>query len=296
MSMNRREFLGSAAVAGAGLMVHPGTRHAMPAALGNIGVQLYTVRTEMEKNVEATLARIAAIGFKEVEFAGYFERTPAAIRDLLKANGLTAPAAHIDYNSLSEANLPKAIDAAATIGHTFLVNPWIDETMRKQPDIWPRVAATFNRAGEQCRKAGIQFAYHNHNFEFSSTAGPLPFDVLLQRCDASLVKMELDLCWVEGSGLDPVTYFKKYPGRFPMVHVKDLTRVPTRAAAEKTALSLDDLKKDMTDVGKGVIDWKRILASAGPAGVKHYFVEHDAPAAPFDSITTSYGYLRKLTF
>ncbi len=290
MAMNRREFMGTAAAVGAGCLVHSSGVGAEAAALGNIGVQLYTVRTEMEKSVEATLARVAAIGYKEVEFAGYFNRSPAALRDALKQNGLTAPAAHIDYNSLSDANLPKAIEAAVTMGHTFLVNPWIDETMRKEPDIWARVAQTFNRAGEQCRKAGIQFAYHNHNFEFAAVSGRMPFDILLEQCDAALVKMELDLFWVQGSGLDPVDYFKKYPGRFPLVHVKDLTKVPARASAAKVALPIDDLKRDMTEVGKGAIDWKRLLAAAGPAGVRHYFVEHDAPAAPFDSISESYRY------
>ena len=132
-----------------------------------LGMQLYTVRTEMEKDVDATLAKVAALGYKEVEFAGYFKRTPAQIRDSLKKAGLTAPAAHIDYPSLAADKLPAAIEAAQTIGHRYLVNPWLDESLRKEPDIWKRVADTFNRAGAATQKAGIQFAYHNHHFEFA---------------------------------------------------------------------------------------------------------------------------------
>src|SRR5829696_3369757 len=112
-----------------------------------LGVQLYTVRTEMEKDVDATLAKVAATGYHEVEFAGYFKRTPQQIRDALKTSGLIAPAAHVDYPSLAEDKLPAVLEAAHTIGHRYLVNPWIDESLRKEPDIWKRVAATFNRVG-----------------------------------------------------------------------------------------------------------------------------------------------------
>ena len=242
-----------------------------------LGMQLYTVRTEMEKDVDATLARVAALGYKEVEFAGYFKRTPAQIRDGLKKAGLTAPAAHVDYPSLTQEKLPAVIEAARVIGHRYLVNPWIDETVRKEPDIWKRVADTFNRAGAATQKAGIQFAYHNHHFEFAPSDGKLPYELLLEQCDPKLVKMELDLCWITAAGKDPLDYFNKYPGRFPLVHVKDMT-----------------LDGKMVDVGAGIIDWKAIYAARKEAGIKYWFVEHDQPEDPMQSLAASYRYMSAL--
>jgi len=263
------------------------------ASIPKIGVQLYTVRTELEKDFEGTLARIAQIGYKEVEFAGYFNHTPAQVRAVLAKNGLTSPSAHIDYASLAPDKLPAAIDAARTIGHKFLVNPWLDETMRKQPNVWKTVAETYNRAGALCRKAGIQFAYHNHNFEFVAVDGRLPYDLLLESCDPRLVQMEMDLCWITAAGRDPLEYFRKYPGRFSMVHVKGLAKVPATGAATP----IDKVLPDVVDVGHGdVIDWKKIFAQAKQAGIKHYFVEHDVPKAPFDSLKNSYDYLKALQF
>ena len=165
--------------------------------------------------------------------------------------------------------------------------------MRSQPGSWQRIAETYNRAGEACAKAGIQFAYHNHNFEFAPVDGKLPYDVLLESCDAALVKMELDLCWISAAGKDPVDYFKRYPGRFPLVHVKGLSKVTPGGAA----MPIDQLLPAIADVGTGdVIDWKRIFANASEAGIKHYFVEHDVSKAPYQTLAASYAYLQKLQF
>jgi sugar phosphate isomerase/epimerase len=286
LDMNRRTFLG--AMAAAALT----GRGASAASIQQIGMQLYTVRTELEKDFAGTLARVAAIGYKEVEFAGYFDHSPQQVSEILKTSGLISPSAHVDYGSLND-KWPGVLDAAHTIGHTFLVNPWIDESIRSQPGAWKRIAETFNRAGEASSKAGIQFAYHNHNFEFAPVNGKMPYDVLLEECDPALVKMELDLCWISAAGKDPVEYFKRYPGRFPMVHVKGLSKVPPGGAA----MPIDQLLPLITDVGRNdVIDWKRIFSHASEAGIKHYFVEHDVSKAPFESLATSYKYLSELRF
>jgi sugar phosphate isomerase/epimerase len=174
------------------------------------------------------------------------------------------------------------------------VNAWIDESIRKQPGSWKRIAETFNRVGELSRKAGIQFAYHNHHFEFSPVDGKLPFDVILESCDAALVKIELDLCWIAVAGRDPLDYFKRYPGRFPLVHVKGLGR---KLPVSDSPLPIDKVLPEITDVGAGdIIDWKRIFARSKEAGIKHYFVEHDVPKSPFDSLKASYDYLKRLQF
>jgi len=285
--IDRRAFLGTlgaACVAGVGLEGK---------SVDRLGMQLYTVRSEMEKDVDATLAKVAAIGYKEVEFAGYFKRTPGQIRDALKQNGLTAPAAHVDYPSLAEDKFPAVLEAAKTIGHGYLVNPWIDESLRKEPDIWKRVAETFNRVGAATKKAGIQFAYHNHHFEFAPVDGKLPYELLLEQCDPDLVKMELDLCWISAAGKDPLDYFRRYPGRFPLVHVKGLSKRPAAGAAAP----IQSVMPSLTDVGRqDVIDWKGIFAKSEQAGIKHYFVEHDIPKDPYESLKASYSYLTGLNF
>jgi sugar phosphate isomerase/epimerase len=290
IAVNRRLFLGTM---GSALLA---ARYAAAASIERIGVQLYTVRTDLEKDFEGTIAKVAATGYKEVEFAGYFGHTPQQVRDIVRARGLTAPSAHVDYPSLAPDKLPAVLEAAHTIGHEYLVNPWIDETVRKQPDIWKRAADVYNKAGEASRKAGIQFAYHNHNFEFSPVDGELPFDTLLQRCDPSLVKMELDLCWIAAAGKDPLDYFHRYPGRFPLVHVKGLSKIPA-AIASGGPVPIPEVLPSVTDVGHNdVIDWTRIFARSKEAGITHYFVEHDLPKDPFESLKTSYAYLKALKF
>lgn len=273
-------------------------RSAFAASIKTVGVQLYTVRTDLEKDFDGTLAKVAAIGYKEVEFAGYFGHTPRQVRDALERYGLASPSAHLDYATVSTPDKwSKALDDAATIGQTFLVNPWVDEPIRNQPGAWNRVADVYNRAGAAAKAHGIQFCYHNHNFEFYSRddlGGKLPFDVLIDSCDPKLVKMELDLCWISAAGKDPLEYFRRYPGRFPLVHVKGLRKVP---APQATPVPIDKVLPDLTAVGQGdVIDWKRIFAKSKEAGIEHYFVEHDNPNDPFASLKASYEYLSHLKF
>jgi sugar phosphate isomerase/epimerase len=289
--MDRRTFLGT--MTAATLVSRRLGWAADEHKIEKVGVQLYTVRDNMKKDFEGTIARVAAVGYKEVEFAGYFDHSPKDIRAILDRNGLTAPSMHIDYASLGE-KWPAVIEAATMVGHQYIVNPWIEEEMRKQPDIWQRAAETFNRAGEISKKSGIQFAYHNHWFEFIPVNGKMPYDMLLEECDPNLVKMQLDLCWITVGGQDPLKYFDRYPGRFPLVHVKDIKKIPqvSTAGAQDFGSSLEG----MTEVGSGVIDWKRIFAQSDKAGIKHYFVEHDHPQDGFASIKTSYEYLKKLRF
>lgn len=291
MTITRRTFLGhlGAQAAAVGILKDM----AFAKSIERLGVQLYTVRDLMAKDFEGTLAKVAAAGYKEVEFAGYFDRKPQEVKAILDRNGLTAPSAHVDYPSLGDDKLAKVIEDSRTIGHQFLVNPWIDEQMRKEPDIWTRVAATFNRAGELTRKSGIQFAYHNHHFEFVPQNGTRPIETILTECDPKLVRIELDLCWTTVAGADPLTYFKRYPGRFPLVHVKGLKRVPDG----DPPVPFDKAIPQITDVGNNdIIDWKRIFKASGQAGIQHYFVEHDAPTSPIESIQKSAAYLKTLQF
>jgi sugar phosphate isomerase/epimerase len=289
--MNRRTFLEILTAAA----VLP--RHLSWAAaehrIEKIGLQLYTVRDQMKADFDGTVAKVASIGYKEVEFAGYFGRTPEQVRAVIDRHGLTSPSCHVEYAVLSD-QWPSVIESSKTIGQSYIVCPWIPEEIRKQPDAWKRAIDTFNHAGEISKKSGIQFAYHNHWFEFLPVNGKLPYDMLLEQCDPDLVKMELDLCWITVAGADPLTYFNRYPGRFPLVHVKDMKKLPKVSASG--GQDFGDSLKDMTAVGSGIIDWKRIFAQSEKAGIKHYIVEHDKPEAPFESIKISYDYLSKLRF
>jgi sugar phosphate isomerase/epimerase len=304
--MNRRAFLGTSAAAflAQGLQAQtakPGFASmlnlALPAGhkIRAIGLQLYTVRDAMKSDFEGTIAKVAQIGYKEVEFAGYFEHSPKDISAVLKNNGVTAPSCHAPYETV-EHKWEQQIEAAHTIGHKFIVCPWIDPKQRLEPGGMKRAADLFQKAGEASLKAGIQFAYHNHTFEFQPSealGGKLPYDVLLAT-DPKYVEMELDLCWISVAGKDPVEYFNKYPGRFPLVHVKDMKTLPK--GADAASADPEKVMSDMTDVGSGVIDWKRIFPHSEQAGIRHYFVEQDSPADAFASITKSYQYLSNLTF
>jgi sugar phosphate isomerase/epimerase len=246
--------------------------------LDRIGVQLYTLRHEMERDVPGTLARVARIGYKEVEFAGYFGREPTTLRLLLDTNGLSAPSAHVPYATMGD-GWDAALDAAKVIGHEYLVIPWLDEKDRRSVDDYRRVAERLNRAGAESRRAGVRLAYHNHDFEFTPIGGVLPYDVLLEATDPALVAMEMDLYWITKSGYDPLAYFAKYPGRFELVHVKDSAGPPEHR---------------MVEVGRGKIDWPQILGHHAQAGIRHYIVEHDNPADAYASIEVSYRYLSRI--
>lgn len=285
MTIDRRTFvktLGAAAGAIAG-GVSPTRLYAGEAAarLERIGVQLYTLRGDMEKNFEGTLKTVADIGYKQVEFAGYFGRSPADVRALLKRLGLDAPAAHIGTPASLTKDWQKTIDAAKVMGHKYLIVAYIEEKDRTL-DNYKKFADLFNSAGETARKSGVRLAYHNHDFEFKPIAGTVPYDLLLDRTDPKLVAMELDLFWVTKGGRTPTEYFNRYPGRFEAVHVKDMDGSP---------------EQRMVDVGQGKIDFARIFAQRKKAGIKYYFVEHDDPKpSAVASIRTSYNYLKQLKF
>ena len=277
MTTDRRTFLETMSSVALAACI-PGAGHAS-ARLDKIGLQLYTVRKAMQTDVEGTLARVAATGYKEVEFAGYFGKSPADIRAMLDRHGLSAPAVHV--GAIAPDQWRASLDAAATIGHRYVVVPWIPAEERATLDGWKRVAENYNRLGAEARAAGLQFAYHNHDFEFVPVEGRIPFDVLLESTDPQLVQLEIDLYWITKGGQDPLRYFQRWPGRIPLVHVKDSAGPPDHK---------------MVDVGAGKIDFKKIFARREQAGIRHFFVEHDEPSDLFGSIRASYEYLKRLEF
>lgn len=281
--MNRRTLLKNLAygLGGAVLANKLNNRAVAANKLSKIGLQLYTVRRDLEKNFEGTLRAAAALGIAEVEFAGYFGQKPERIKTLLKELKLAAPSAHIDTATL-RAGLAQAIEDARTIGHRYLVLGWLPPDERKSLDDYKRLVELLDKAGEECRQAGLQLAYHNHDFEFKTLENRIPYDLILSETDARNVKLEMDLYWISKAGSDPLPYFEKYPKRFPLVHVKDMDATP---------------KKYFTEVGRGVVDFKKYFAKSGLAGIKHYFIEQDeTPAEPVKSIEISLKYLKELRF
>jgi sugar phosphate isomerase/epimerase len=249
-----------------------------PEKLSRIGVQLYTVRREMQASVEGTLERVARIGYREVEFAGFFGKTAREIRALLDANGLTAPSSHsADLNSI-RTRLPQLIEDAVTVGHRYVICASLPRDAQTA-DGFRRVAAEFNKAGEQAARSGVTFGYHNHDFEFRPLDGTVGYDILLAECDAKLVTMQMDLFWTRKGGRDPLDYFAKHPGRFTSVHVKDM-----------------DAAGAMVDVGAGTMPFGQYFARSGQAGIRHYFVEHDNPGDAMTSIENSFRHLANLEF
>lgn len=282
---DRRKFLttlGGAALVLAGSKRLPALVGGESRKLKRVGLQLYTVRDAMQKDVPGTLARVAQIGYKEVEFAGYFGHSPTEIRELVKKNGLTAPSSHVAYPESDDA-WKKTVDDAKTAGHQYVTIAWTPEDKRTGPDAWKRIADTYNKAGRIAKSAGLHFAYHNHDYELAKSGSVVPLDVLFQNTDPSLVTFEMDLYWMVHGGADPLAYMKKYPGRVGMVHVKD-----AKADAEKS----------MTEVGNGTIPFAKIFAwdAAHGAHIKHYFVEQDTSADPLASIAISYKNLANLNY
>jgi sugar phosphate isomerase/epimerase len=255
-------------------------RAAAPARLDAVGIQLYTLRSEMTKDVEATLARVAAIGYRQVEFAGYFKREPAALRATLDSLKLTAPAAHVGLEAL-ESDWDSAAAAAKTIGHRWLIVPSLGRAQLASVDAIKATAARLNALGRKAKDAGLRVGFHNHNAEFRVTDGVVPLDLLGAELDPALVDLEMDLYWTINAGADPLAYFKKFAGRIRLVHVKDSGGAP---------------QHEMREVGAGVIDWKSLFAQRKLAGIEHFIVEHDQPKDAFASAAASYDYLSKLNF
>jgi sugar phosphate isomerase/epimerase len=281
---NRRTFLATMGAAALGIASRNAwateTLLAQHRKLKKIGIQLYSVRDMMKADLPGTLRKVAAVGYKEVEFAGYFGRTPAQIKELLKKNGLTSPSTHIPIETLEKDSVRAFADAKA-IGHQWVTVPWIPEERRKTADSWKQITTLLNQLGPQAKAAGLRLAYHNHDFEFKTVDGIKPYDMMLSQTDPSLVDFEMDLYWVTFAGNDPLDYFNRFPKRFALVHVKDSAGPPDNK---------------MVDVGKGKIDFRAIFAQSDKAGIKHYFVEHDQPTDPMATLRNSYKYLHALRF
>jgi sugar phosphate isomerase/epimerase len=290
--LSRRSFLSHVSLAAAGTALQQmGWAHTLPLKK-NIGVQLYTVRDAMAKDPTTALERISRMGYTEVEHFGYngsfFGMKPDAFKSILAKLSLDAPSGHYLYGNFGNRKnkgtilygWEQAIEDAHAIGQKYMALAYLMPEERTALDDYKKIAADLNKAGEACKKAGIQLCYHNHDFELLPLEGVVPMQVLTRETEKDLVKLELDLYWAVKAGVDPVAFFNAHPGRVVLWHVKDMDKTPS---------------KNFTEVGNGIIDFNKIFKAAKKSGMKHFFVEQDScPGSPFDSINTSIQYLKTI--
>jgi len=249
--------------------------------LKNVGIQLYSVRKEMLADAVGTLKQLAKIGYKELESArsekgNYYGLAPKEIKKIASDLGMTLRSGHVHVDK----DWQRSIDLAAEAGQNYLVCSSLPSE-GQTVDNYKKVAEIFSKAGEDCKKAKLIFGYHNHEYEFEKENGEVLYDVLLSNTDPNLVTWELDLGWVVASGNDPLAYFNKYPGRFPLWHLKDM----------------DVSKQKSTEFGKGQIKVLEILKNAKKSGVKYIFVEQEEYASTaLESMKYDFDYLQKLDF
>lgn len=274
--MDRRQFFLAAAAFAAGCSRSQDPAEAAVTETAPLGLQLYTVRELMAEDVVATLALVAETGYREVEFAGYYDVPPEKMRHYLLDAGLDAPSTHIAYGDFA-ANAAGVIEHALAVGHRFVVVPAVPDGERSTLDDYRRHAENFDRWAEGCGNAGLRFGYHNHSFEFDEIDGELPYDLLLAATDPERVQMELDLAWARGGDADPLAYFEAWPGRFPLIHIKDLDSAGNEA-----------------DIGTGDVGFARVFAHAKQAGLEHGFVERDHPADARKSIRQNHAAIQSL--
>jgi sugar phosphate isomerase/epimerase len=282
MPYTKREFLKTLAGGAASLVGAPITALGGPTdkRLKRIGLIANTIRVELAKEVRQTLARVAALGYRELEFEGTYGHSPAEFRRLLDEVGLRAIAGGGVLGQLT-GRFPQMAETAQVLGKKYLVCYWgfPDDGKNKTLDDYRRLADQLNQLGEKCQKNRLRLAYHNHDLEFRPTEGQVPYDVLLAHTDPQRVAMQLDVYWAAKAGADPVALLQKHARRVALLHLKDLDRTPERG---------------MACVGQGQLDFRAILAEA--KHTEHFVVEHDRPANPLECAAQGFAHLSKLRF
>lgn len=289
---NRRNFLKTTSAGAAGmLLVNPMdvfSRTFTDRKSFGVGLQLYTIRDAMAEDVPGSLKKVSELGYKYVEPAGYsdgkfYGYAPSEFRKLVEDLGMKVNSSHsqVEAEGITLDNAKKMADDHAELGVEYCIQPWVEEKDRNI-ETFKKMVGDWNEVGRIMKNVGIQFGYHNHNFEFAEMDGIVPYyDIYMPEMDPDLITMELDLFWASKAGQDPVKMFKKYPGRFQLFHMKDMSH--------KEKPFYDVIKDDICAVGEGVIDFKRILKARDVAGMKYMFVEDDnqGNGKPFEELETS---------
>lgn len=317
--MNRRDFLQSAALLStAGLL---GTQRSFAEAniLKKIGIQLFSLPKLLEKDFRAAIQMLSQMGYREIEMygpfpfsaneakeswnavtpslgfsgSGYFGLKAAEVNKIFKENKITTPSVHTDLVTLQK-NMNGLGEAGHILGFEYVGLPAIPPDKRKTLDDYKKIADEFNRIGEQAKNAGLKFSYHNHGYGLKEMEGKIPLNVILENTDPKLVFLEMDLYWTVAGGADPVSYLKNYPGRYHLMHVKDMKEKKQFSGDGGDSGQWIELFPYMTTAGDGVIDLKMIIAQAQKSGVKHFFVEQDMVNEPEVALKRSIDYLKML--
>lgn len=276
---NRRAFISKSGTLALGTMLMPSFTLSPFKIERNLGVQLYTFRKEMEADAVGTLEIIASIGIKKIETARsakghYYGLKPKEMQSICSDLGMKLVSGHVHLDK----DWQQTMEEAKESGQEYVICSSMP-TEGQSVDNYKRVAEQFNKAGEDCSKLGLKFGYHNHEYEFESRDGQVLYDVLLQNTQSDLVHMELDLGWVVVAGKDPLDYFNRFKGRFPLWHLKDM----------------DMVKKESTEFGKGGLDIAKILEYQGASGLKHIFIEQEEyESSPLESMVHNLKYLKSI--
>jgi sugar phosphate isomerase/epimerase len=278
---NRRGFLQVSFAAAGGLA----TARLLASERRSLGAQLYTVRQDAARDLPAVLEAVRKIGYTEVETYWDIYGHPASeLRRMINDHGLAAPSGHFDYGGLES-----KIDYAKALGVEYVICPILPESMWFTLDSYKRAADQFNIWGEKIHQAGMQFGFHNHNYEFRRFGDTTGFETMMNRCDPKLVCIEMDCYWITQAGGDPLQMFQQYGNRIKLIHLKD------RKPGFPTSQVKDAAAEHFTEVGAGTIHWQEILAAADKNGVKHLFVERDSGDLPaMESLRISYQNLQKI--
>ena len=287
--IKRRDFLINSGLALGAIAIAPSFAFSLKKKA--IGIQLWTLRDTLPKDVKGVLEQVGKVGFNEVETfgfsptKGFFGTSVKEFKAILSENGLKATSNHFDFNGYIENGNTDALqsytEAANILGSEYITVPYIVENLRgKSGDDYKKLALKINKAAEICKNAGIKLAYHNHDFEFEKFGSTNGYEILLKETDKSLVDFEMDLYWVVRSGNNPLELFKEHPGRFKMWHVKDMDKVNPDFNAE---------------IGTGTLDFNAIFAQAELSGMKRFFLEHESNYLPnpIESAAASYNYIKK---
>lgn len=315
--MRRRQFINqlSFAAAAAAVNIHPAKANA--STIARPGVQLWSLPKLLEANFNATIEKLATMGYREVEMygpypfstdvakkqfdsivpsigfsgSGFFGRNANEVKKILSANGMTVPSIHIDLDTLHH-NMEGVAKAASVLEFKYLCLPAAPPEKRKTIDDYKRLAEEFNMIGASAKKYGLKFGYHNHGYGLKPLNGEVPLHVLLAHTDPSLVFLEMDIYWTVAGGADPVSLLRTYPDRYHLMHVKDMKQRTTFSGDGGDPAQWIELFPYMTTAGNGVLDIRTIAQQAIRSGVRHFFVEQDAAADPAVELKASVDYLK----
>lgn len=318
--MNRRDFvLSTAAAAAAGRFVQPGAPGHSRDAIRRVGVQLFSLPKMLEKDFRAGIAMLSQIGFREVQMygpfsfsdpqaiagwaavtpqlgfsgSGFFGLTARQVRDVFDEHRMTVPAVHTDWATLNT-RMDRLAEAAHTVGYTYVGLPSIPDALRRTLDDYKRMADSMNKVGESAKRYGLKFAYHNHGYGLAPMDGQIPLRVLIENTDPQLVFLEMDIYWTTAGGANPVDLLRSYPGRYHLMHVKDMKEQRRFRGDGGDATQWIELFPYMTTAGDGVMDLRAIIAQAKTSGVRHFFVEQDMVADPDVALKRSFDFVKTL--